>query len=417
MGSFDYGVSLDSRMVGEVIQSPVNLETVTLGQWLAADGRDIERGRYPALAALFPINTTTSTLRTLNAIPNNRTIASDSTNFLLPGVAGTSPLQASADAASWSTSATWTAATSPIAIINAGTRFVMAGSGGDLTQPYVANVDQTAANIVAKSNWTATTGGTTPTTSLVKGLVYSPTANAGAGRTLLIRNGALTTASGLFYMNDGATAWNACSGGSTVTRACGCWTGQKFIVFTTATSVYQTSSDGETFADAYLPMNVSTVTDCASDGAGTVVIVVVTKNSIGVLEDVFIVSKDHGTTWRIIPIPHRFSQNGKLGFANGLFWYAQSYPAALFSKDAICWFEEPVGNRGLYAPLATVTFDGMGYKGGVWLGICGNQASTAALSFVEDASKFRIPLIGTENVTAVGFTPATMQYYIKARSK
>lgn len=410
----------DSRMVGEICQSPVDLEAITKGRWIALNGRDCNRGSYPELSPLFPIGTFTSTSRTINAAPASATLVADSTNFLAPGAAGTSALQASADGITWVTSATWTAATSPVCIIKAGSRFVMAGSGGDLTQPYVAAIDQTAANIVAKANWTATTGGTTPTSTLVQCLAYGATANAGAGRTVLVRNGSQTTANGLFYMNDAATAWNACSGGSTLNRQCVVWSGQKFFAFGTgSTQLYQTSSDGATFADAYWPWFVNSISSAASDGNGTVVAQADIYFGANTSQLVSLVTKDHGVTWKVIPVPNEVyapSAGIYVSYVNGRF---MAIPAAeprygtLLSVDGESWTIDNIALRGVNYTVANT--NGIAYKSGVYCFV--NQSTTGALTAVEDMSKFRLRLALPTVVTAVGYRPATEITYIKARSK
>lgn len=408
----------NAEIIGTCVDSPINLESATNGQWLCCDGRDILRGSYPELAKYFPIPIFTSTARTLNAAPVLNAIAADSTNFLCPGAAGTSPLQASADGITWSTSATWTAATSPAAIINAGTRYVMAGAGGDLAQPYVSTIDQTAANAVAKANWTATTGGTTPTTNNIQGLAYSPTANAGAGRTVLVRNGSLSTAAGLFYMNDGATAWNACSGGSTASHFAVCWTGQKFIVTDATTgNRIKTSNDGATWVDQYIPFKNGGTASVASDGNGTVVMyttsVLLGMNTTGVG---VLVSKDHGATWRFISwtTNDKWSSNGTIQYVNGMFSCSQSTMQTLLSVDGISWFNEQVSNRGkAWEGAGAGDLSVWAYKAGVY---CGISTTTTALTATGDNSKFRLPMVATMtgsvplNQLAVGLT------YIKARS-
>ena len=292
----------------------------------------------------------------------------------------------------------------------------MAGSGGDLVAPYVSNINQ--ANGSGKGNWSATTGGAT--TTLTQGLAYGSTANAGAGRTVLCVNGSLATASGLFYMNDGATAWNACSGGSTADRKCIVWTGQKFIVFlaTATNNLYQSSSDGITFADAYLPEFVSAFYFAASDGNGTVVASV--KLNIDGTAGVgmcFLVSKDHGATWRQI-IPGvgmtNIATTGTGSFINGKFMFPASGTNQTFiSSDGIGWQLEPIGMRGV--AVNTITTNVFAYKAGTY---CGIGTSTVALTATEDMSKFRINSLLPIIQSAAGYVPpsAFMNSYIKVRS-
>lgn len=412
MGAFD-PVKFDTAPIGSVIQSPINLETATNGKYIALDGRDCNRSDYPELATYFPAGVFTSTARTLAGAPANAVIAADGTNFLASAAAGVSALQFSATGTSWANSGGWTAATAFNSLIYAGARFIAAPSAGE-TQPHVTSntVDPSL-----KSNWTATTGGTT--TTLTQGLAYSPS----LGKTVLCKEGSLATSSALFYLNDGATAWSACSGGSTATRYGVCWSGQKFIALTSSTGFLQTSSDGATFADLYISnvttAQIPTSSSIASDGNGTVVI------AIGDGYQSYVtVSKDHGTTWREMLLPVEpalfgvgFKPVGSVSYVNGKFimpltigsstW---AYQVAV-SADGLNWFIEPMGTRGIPA----VTFGAIAYKSGTY---CAIKTTAAALTSVENSSKFRLPkyinasLSPTANMTFADSTPR----YIKARS-
>lgn len=397
----------DAQPVGAVVQSPINLETATNGQWIALDGRDVIRNAYPELSPYFPAGVFTGTNRSLNGAPVVTAIAADTTNFLAANPAGTTPIQASSNGVSWVTDggATWAAATSPASIIVAGTRYVMAGSGGDLTQPYVSNTGQTAANQCVKANWTVTSGGATPITTLIQGLAYGSTANAGSGRTVLCRDPSLATASGLFYMDDGATAWNACSGGSTATRAGICWTGQKFFVLT-STQNAQISSDGATFSDTQVPYAYGT--RIASDGNGTIVITLNTANCGAVL-----VSKDHGASWRksFLPteVPVPTDSFARLNYVNNKFIYTTNSGNAFMSSDGLSWVVEPYENRAAFTGNNRRS---IAYKAGVYVGI---ETGANATSWTEDLSKFRV-IAAVRTATDLMLNGAISNTYIKARS-
>ena len=418
----------DGTPVGQVIQSPINLETMTNGQWIALDGRDCIRSQYPELSPYFPAGVFTSTARTISDAPVSPTCASDTTNFLMgTSGGGTSALQASPDGISWYSSGTWGASTAVYSLVTAGSRFVIAGSAGDLTQPYVSTTNQVAATQVTKAAWTVTTGGTTPTTALKNGLAYGSTANAGAGRTVLCRDSSLTTAAGLFYMNDGATAWNAASGGSTCTRVGVCWTGQRFVAITNS-SLYQTSSDGATWSDNYMPYMMAPTGSVymASDGNGTIVIAGVTLDGAGTPGNYntfgLLVSKDHGLSWRSVTMQGDGGWYGIVGsligfvsFLNGKFLVTQNAKpyGTWISSDGQNWQWEPVGLRGV---LMTTVGLGVGYKAGVYNFF--NVANTGSFTSVEDMSKFRIPSARIAGPSAVpaAISHSYSQTYIKARS-
>lgn len=373
-------LQFDNMPLGAVIASPVNLELLNPKRWMALDGGDrLKSDMSTVVAARFPVGVMTSTARTLNATPVVAMIAADGTNFLAPGATGTSPLQASPDATTWSTSATWGASTSACSIIVAGSRFILAGTGGDLSAPYVANTGQTAANIVNKANWTVTTGGFS--TSLGQCLAYS----SSLALTVGVPSAAGTS---VYTLPDGGTAWT----GRTVssqTKTAICWTGSKFVI-RTATNLIHTSSDGVTWADSYIPFYVSSSGGIASDGAGTVVMPV--SNSAAVF---FLVSKDHGSTWRrVIPpiesyigssgIFAQVTLNNNVQYINGKFVAFGN--TCLWSADGISWFLEDPTQRGANVSTALLA---MAYQGGTYCGI--NATNTSALSATENTGKVRMP--------------------------
>ena len=117
---------MGSEPVGSIRQSVIDLEEESNGQWLLADNRSLLRANYPAVESYYPDGTYTPTLRTLPDVPGYAAPAADSVNFLVAGPEGTSPLQASADGATWVTSASWAASTAFRNIIVAGARWIVA---------------------------------------------------------------------------------------------------------------------------------------------------------------------------------------------------------------------------------------------------------------------------------------------------
>jgi hypothetical protein len=425
MGMFDTSVNYDAMPIGSVLQSPINLEKVTDGKWIALDGRDCNRSDFPDLAPYFPAGVFTSTARTLARAPAAAVITvgthTGGTAFVAGGLAGVQPLQASDDGVSWvDPSSTWAASTQWNSVIWANNRLVMAGSGGDAATPYVSVIGAaiSAATLIGKGggNTVATTGGTT--TTLTQGLAYSPT----LGRTVLCVNGSLATASGLFYLNDGATAWNACSGGSTADRKAVVWTGQKFIAASsTPANLIQISSDGGTFSDQYVPGLPNTILGMASDGNGTVVIIA--NNSTTFLA--IWVSSDHGATWARYAPPLEFPismTNGaslaptvvRVFFANDKFFITSGNAALppLLSRDGKAWFVEPLHGRG----MATIGISDIAYKGSTY---CAIHTGTSALTSVENNAKFRLPSspsAGPGNSASISPSPYLTQQFIKARN-
>lgn len=412
MGSFDYRIG-EEAPIGTVLQSPANLEKTTNGKYLMIDGRVLSRGDYPELASMFPSGDFLSTARTLTQTPNlNAMIASDDTNFLVAGMsASTSPLQASADGITWVTSATWGSVASTC-VIRAGSRFVMAGQSSDLAVPWVSTINQTAANQCAKANWTATTGGTTIPT-LKQALAYSPQ----LARTVLIHEGASTN---YYTLEDAGTVWTTRTATS-ATKAAICWSGSKFItVMNVAGNFLQTSTDGITWGDLYIPHYYTVaggVPSIASDGNGTVAISF--YDSTNVTQN-FLVSKDHGATWRTIGLPMWANTNytgaiasGVIAYIDGRFVQSLTTTGWAMSVDGLAWESRTVGRNG----ISFIDTQAAAYKSGVYCGI--KMSSAIALTSVEDAGKFVLPNIspyGNSN-TARHQVNEPFPYYIKARSK
>lgn len=420
-GSWDLKPNYDTAPIGTVIQSPINLETLTKGKWIALDGRDCNRSDYPELSPYFPAGVFTSTVRTLNTTPYAATICADSVNFLANGDNSGIPFQASPDGITWTPASGWAPGDVPCCLAKIGSRFVITGIGTDLGIPWVINTGVSAATLAAKANWTQCTGGVAFTGALSPAVAYSPS----LGRTVFCKGSSLATASALFYMNDsgGGITITACSGGSTTTRQGVCWTGQKFIVLTTVSvgnNIIQVSSDGATFSDQYLPGVFASSYSIASNGNGTVVIAVVERVEGSVAYfDGFLVSKDHGATWRRVPYASAGTFYGSIlsvQYVNGKF-IGLTQPTfgqgSLISNDGLNWLFEPTGSRG----IGNIHAAAVEYKEGTYAFI--TSATTTAYTSTEDMSKFRLSAVVPETGAAtLAFSAglAMLPTYMKARS-
>lgn len=414
----------DPREVGEVVQSPINLEAMTGGRYLLLDGRDLNRADVPELgykkdrvtgALAFPGGVFTGTARTLAASPAQPVIAVNGNGQYVAAAANSggtaSMIQASSDGVTWSTDAAggW-AGGDCTSLIYAGSRLIMTGSSGSLVVPHVSSFAGSDTAATAFANWTATTVATT--TTLTQGLAYSATANAGAGRAVMIPNAAGTT---IWTLDDGATAWVARSHSNSRTKKAVVCTGTKFIAFCTDNyNIILTSNDGVTWVEQFLPQVFSSAfANAVSDGRGTVVAASTS------LSGIFIVSKDHGATWRTVYTPYAETlllsnasggAVGLLSVANDKFFCTTPLSGTslgndFVSADGTTWFAEPLqrGRGVIYAGGNTAK--PVAYKNGVYCLL--TSATTAALTLTEDTSKFRLPLSGwLENHSS----------YIKARS-
>jgi len=399
---------MGSEPVGSIRQSVIDLEAESNGQWMLANNRSLLRADYPAVESYYPDGTYTPTLRTLAAVPGFTTPAADSVNFLVAGPVGTSPLQASADGATWVTSASWAASTAFRNIIVAGARWIVAPYTGE-TQPYVMATGGTATDLVNKANWTVTTGASV--TSGHNSLAYSPT----LGRTVLI----VANAAQSYYLNDGSTAWTAMTGGSATKNNNVVWTGQKFIKTENAASStrYQESSDGITWTDSFFPLfntlaSFNGVGTIASNGAGVVLIPVPgiaagsTNYSYGTG---FLRTADHGATWSFISTEtlQLFSSSG-FYCLNSVFYSTGIFGVAA-SVDGVTWAAinplNGIANTSFLCGL-------LGYKSGVYLTFNG---ATAAATFTADSTTFRLPGLYNVDYTNVGKMAIDGNYYIKVK--
>lgn len=376
----------NSFPIGFVTES-YDLEAVTGGDWLLMDGRKLARADVHAdFEAMFPLGWFTATALTLSAANSNLAGAVDNTNFLLNRSSGTSPLQASADGTTWSTSATWGASSGIYNLIKAGSRFVAIGNGGDFTAAcYVANIDQTAANIVAKSNWTATTGGPVANTLGYNSCCYCPS----LGITVGIKGGSAST--DIFTLADGSTTWSTQTAASSQTKVGVVFTGTDILVFndsaTTDPIVLQKSTNGTSWNDTSFPYKIGATASFASDENGTVVIVSSTSSNSSHGLGSLIVSKDHGDTWRIINVSEftiSILQRVKwLGDRFVLMHAGSNNKSYVMSFDGIKWF---------FAPGFTVvsTFSNSLKKGSAFLFTA--TSGTLAFTATEDSDYFKLPL-------------------------
>jgi len=399
---------MGSEPVGSIRQSVIDLEAESNGQWMLANNRSLLRADYPAVERYYPDGTYTPTLRTLAAVPSSTAPAADSVNFLVAGPVGTSPLQASADGATWVKSASWAASTAFRNIIVAGARWIVAPYTGE-TQPYVMATGGTATDLVNKANWTVTTGASV--TSGHNSLAYSPT----LGRTVLI----VAYAAQSYYLNDGSTAWTAMTGGSATQNNNVVWTGQKFIKTENAASStrYQESSDGITWTDSFFPLfntlvNSNSVGTIASNGAGVVLIRVSgiaagsTNYSYGTG---FLRTADHGATWSFIS-----TETLQLFLSSGVYclnsvFYSTGLFGVAASVDGVTWAAinplNGIANTSFLCGL-------LGYKSGVYLTF---YNAAAAATFTADSTTFRLPGLYNVNYTNAGKMAIDGNYYIKVK--
>jgi len=395
--------------IGQVIQSPVDLEALYPGEFMRLDGRDVLRSAVSsaflgASNANFPAGVFTSTARTLPQAPSTLALCAGPSHFIAAGRnLANGELVYSADGVSWtalSLTTAWTAGTvSASSIIYAGDRYIAAGTG--LAKPAVCSGDPTS-----QANWSATTNGFT--TNLSQGLVYCASLGIAVG----IQNGSGTA---IKTLADGASAWVDRSHATARDKFCVSFTGQKIIVLVNNSPVYLSSSDGATWVEQQLPYRVN-APSIASDGNGTVVVVMagdidyVTK---------LLVSNDHAATWNEVTVPFDAYRSSSYSlpasaplmsaqYINGRFVIPASNGSVLFSATGRTWQVEPVNRRGALSAGCSV----MAYKSGIYVGI---GMTTSALSASEDTTKFRLPAQGAadQSVTYARLASVEYQSYVK----
>lgn len=389
-----YIAAASALEVGQIIQAVSNPNSAL---YQPADGRRLPVASWPEYVGTIPssrvpMGDPDSTVRTLTAAPSVLGIAASPSCILVNGVAatgGAGTLQKTANGGASFSGYDPTSSAGFTSLIYAGSRFVCASS---TTAPYVT----ADGSPIGGGSFTATTGSTL-TTTLTQGLAYGSLLNGGAtGRVVQAKNGSLATAAGLAYMNDGATTWTAASGGSTITCGCILATASKVFAFSTASNLYKASSDGVTYADAYLPARIISINSGATDGVSTIVILCSlllpgdTMYAYGMLA-----SHDNGATWGLSVLPETgmFNPSGHLCYANGLFFFSQWYMQTLVSKDALTWVMYSPGVAGI--PATTIA--AIAYHSGIYLAV---TTGTSAVSFVPNAAYFKAPMIvraGTDN--------------------
>lgn len=403
-------IGTDGFRVGDVMQSPINKEVQTRGQWIALDGRDCNRGSYPELSPYFPVGVFTSTARTLGNAPVVPTIAADSVNFMAAGATATAPIQGSPDGITWTAGSGWAASSACASLIVAGPRLVMAGNGGDLVVPFVSATGQAVATAVTKAAWTATA--VAGTTALTQGLAYSPQ----LGLTVMIPDAAGTA---IYTLADGAAAWVGRTASSQTKQAI-CWTGVMFIITTSVAGLLQTSTDGINFNDLYLPETQFSLASIASLGNGIVIVSANNANNNGKIGGM-LVSLDGGFTWGYVQLPpdaqratSTIAYVGTVNVANGMFIITiydgtTATPWACFTKDGRSFTFDAIGQRGIAATL----FKAIAYKAGVY---CSITTTTSAFTSIENLSKFRLPHPFLTSTNGAPGHQSAYASYIKSRS-
>lgn len=425
MGAFD-PVKFDTAPVGTVIQSPINLETLTNGKYIALDGRDCNRTEFSELAPYYPIGVPTATTRTLGAAPAGSFAANDGTYFLASDISAVDvkfQYSSTGATATWNTitPTPWVGAGSGYCIngIYVGSRWFLCGSAAN-AKPIVSTGSPNS-----NANWAITSGTSLAGTSAGYPIAYSPSLD----KVVYIVSGSGANSSAIFYMtaSGSGTAWSNAVGSTTTDRRVVVWTGARFVIFGNGTGLYQYSTDAANWTDAYLPLPSVTVYGGASDGAGTIVLQARINQTSGGTRWGLIVSKDHGNTWRSIFPSTELSIleidsgiTGAVSFANGRFFVSGvvNYQYTFVSTDGISWTTEFHAVRG-QAYVGAGLFPGLvTYKGGVYFSSNAGAGGTSQLTFTEDTSKFKLHRVMPTYQSGIGEQSGQsyMTSYIKARS-
>lgn len=374
------GLGYESLPVGTVLQSPINLERITDGKFIAMDGRDCLRSQYPQIAEYFPGGVFTGTARNLNSSPAAASIATNDDYFVALGAGGTANhLQYSSSGVTWAP-VTIAAAPNTIlcCVIRAGARMIAAGTAAGSGADAYSTDGLSWAQIPYPGS-----GGAGSNC-----LAYSPQ----LGRTVRVPAPAGTT---IHTLEDGATTWVSRSHTTSRTKKAVVWTGQRFIVFTSDDfNTILISTDGITWVEQVvsqpLAINTAAPNPAASNGNGVIVVFPLP----GIANNA-IVSHDHGVTWSKVMVPQsaRVSMitgvatyvNYNVFFLNGKFiTVANGDYLSLISVDGKGWQEEPITmGRGPFLPVTALA-----YKSGVYCGL--RAVSTTAGTWTEDMSKFRM---------------------------
>lgn len=391
--------------IGQTVYAHGNLEdSGDASRFSRCDGRNKLRTAVSStyLTRANPTGVMTYTARTLAFTPAAHSITADATNFLALAGADTACVQSSVDGVTWGAVGGWNVATTPICVKKCGSRFVLVGSGPDLTTPQVSAINQ--ASPTPKSAWTATTIGTTAGTTNC--IAYSAT----RARTVYVRN---TAGTGYIYtLDDGATAWVARSSATSLSKLQVVWDGAYFWATTSTGTTILRSTDGITWTELTMPYSYYVAYPdvygiIASDGAGTVALIASDEKAAGV--SALLVTKDYGATWGVVNVilPATASITiVSIDYANNIFIVSKTSTSnnVQLSRDALTWHYP--GNRTL------VSSYGFAYKAGVY---CGITVSTAAQSFVPDDTMFVLPMQERITASAIGVNDMLGYQFVRVR--
>lgn len=348
------------------------------------DGHTVLRATYPDLSLKFPIGKLTPTIRTLAGNPTVLQVISTANHFVAAGANTANAVQFSADGATWATAAT-AVATTVSALVATVARLVALNSTA--SQPSISN------SLAPSGVWSLTTGGPVSVaagTSLCR-LCYSPTLG------LVVA----CSATQVYTLADGATAWTLRAPTSSTARQGACWTGTRFVAISAVSAVINLSTDGATWTDSTLLEATSTGQgNIASNGSGTVVV----SGSPSGLQ----VSTDHGLTWSIAQITGLpASDQWRVQFSDGRFFIPTTSGLAM-SINGVDWFMEPTQTQAMVVAV------GVAKKGTTVVEIPG-IASTLAYSFAESSTEYPLPILRGTIPVASGNPLASAALYIKAQ--
>lgn len=384
-------VNNSSAPVGSFLFAPYKISDPA---YLLCNGAKLVRTTYPLYAALQPVGTFTSTIRTKGAVASSAAVYADSTNFIAAGAPGTSAIQTSPDGITWTQRTTAAYTSYGIkCIAGDGTNIVILTSAAAGIAPSYST--DNGATFTQSTSGGAFVADQSPPSALT----YAP--NLGTvGRFL-----ALCQANGLYIStsDDRGVTWTSYAHGTGFNFLAVCWTGTKFIALTSISGTVMTSTTGLTGSwTAQAVSFIQTFTaagqgQIVSDGAGKVLII---DNSAFVAT----VSTDNLATTYSRSFATLLSTGNTPGnmylgvpsFANGRFfilWTAGQQRSLLVSTDLNTW---------LYPPdvsLPAIEQYGIAFKAGVYL--ASSLGSQNAFSFVEDTTKVYLPL-GVQNIAQYG---------------
>lgn len=397
----------DFRQIGEIIQSPTNLEIDgDNSMYFRCDGRIKNRAIFSSefLRRFNAPPLMTWTARTMAQTPSKRAIAANGTYFVAASLSSaTQQLQTSTNGITWSDAVGSGLVDNVNAIVWTGTNFVIKNTGA--TRPYYA-ANPTGA-------FTISSGGTTAVTGNINSMAHAPE----LGVTLFVPNSVGTT---VCTSADNGQTWTDRTTASSKTKSQCCWTGKRFFITTIASGATcrtaQISTDGATWTDLDLPWPVyadGTVPHVSSDGKGTILLQA-GGSPLANGYNSYVISKDHGDTWSNIIAP-RSNEDGAntSGFtssANGKFFAAngeQQNRAFYMSNDGVVWGFAPLLPFNEYIPTVWA------YKSGVYVGVSGTPN---CMSGVEDTTRLQLPK--TSRMESGSFAPTGnigWQEYIKVK--